>query len=170
MVGVAEMFGRRDFLIFGTSVMVIGMLVLTVAYSKGELETALAGLYVSVAGYEAGLGSFLWVLLSEIFPRFTRSAANSLAVSTLFLFSTILTFTLPYFFAAGGLLPIFALFTAVGGLSVFALYLWAPETAGVELEEAYKLVNVRCKTAPCCPCGADGETDTEFEGTKQLLH
>ena len=171
MVGVADCMGRRDFLVYGTAVMVFGMLLLTIGYSNGALDTALAGLYVSTAGYEFGLGSFMWVMLSEIFPRFTRGAANSVAVSTLFLFSTLMTFTLPYLYADFGLLPIFVLFTCVSGVSVAALYLYAPETSGVELEEAYKLVDVRCRAAACCPfqSGAGDLDDELIEGSKQLL-
>ena len=177
MVGVADCWGRRDFLVWGTGVMVLGMLLLTVGLSQGQLEAALAGLYISVAGYEAGLGSFMWILLSEIFPRFTRGAANSLAVSTLFLFSTTLTFSLPYFYSASGLVPIFTLFTVVGGVSVGILYLYAPETRGVELEEAYKLVDERFRQSGCCGIGAgDGASgggvlgDAErMEQAKRLL-
>lgn len=165
MVVVADSMGRREFLGYGTAVMVFGMLLLTIGYSQGQLTAALAGLYVSVAGYEAGIGSFMWVMLSEIFPRFTRGAANSIAVSTLFLCSTLLTFLLPYFMAGSGLLAIFVLFTAVSVLAVVALYLYVPETRGVELEEAYKLVDGRCR-AFCC--GGDDYVD-ELEGTKHLL-
>jgi hypothetical protein len=171
MVGVADMLGRREFLIYGTFVMFLGMLLLTVGYAQEQLELAVSGLYISVAGYEAGLGSFMWILLSEIFPRFTRSSANSIAVSVLFLCSTILTFTLPFFLAASGLVPIFSLFVVVSGLAVVLLFLYVPETGGVELEEAYKLVDERCRASGVCCLGDSGSPeDPVFDETiKHLL-
>lgn len=170
MVGVADMLGRREFLIYGTFVMFLGMLLLTVGYAQEQLELAVSGLYISVAGYEAGLGSFMWILLSEIFPRFTRSSANSIAVSVLFLCSTILTFTLPFFLAASGLVPIFSLFVVVSGLAVVLLFLYVPETGGVELEEAYKLVDERCRASGVCCLGDSGSPeDPVFDETSKHL-
>ena len=171
MVVCADMFGRREFLCYGTAVMVAGMVTLTVAFSYRRYEIALSGLFIAVAGYEFGLGSFMWVLLSEIFPRFTRSASNSIAVSVLFLSSTILTFTLPYFLESTGLLPILILFTIFGAAAVVALFLFAPETAGVELEEAYKGVDVRCRQSGlglCCGTDDDEEEDDDENMNKNI--
>lgn len=166
MVFFADSLGRREFLCWGTSIMVAGMIILTAAYNYKRMEIALSGLFIAVAGYEAGLGSFMWVLLSEIFPRFTRSASNSIAVSVLFLVSTILTFSLPYFLEFAGLLPIFILFTVIGGAAILALYLYAPETSGVELEEAYKGVEIRCRQAGlglCCGNDEDEDHDQQLK-------
>lgn len=171
MVAAADLLGRREYLVYGTAVMVAGMVTLTVAFTYRRFEIALSGLFISVAGYEAGLGSFMWVLLSEIFPRFTRSASNSIAVSVLFLASTILTFSLPYFLDATGLLPIFIVFTIFGAVAVVALFLFAPETAGVELEEAYKGVDVRCRQSGlgmCCGAEDDEDRDQDVKSSMNM--
>jgi len=167
MTIVADSLGRREFLLGGTAVLVLGMITLVVGLSYDSVIAALVGLYVAVAGYEVGFGSMLWILLSEIFPQFVRSAANSIAIATLFACSTVLTFTLPYFEDATGLLPIFGLFTAVSGAALIILYFFAPDTRGVELEEAYKQVDLNCKsTMLICGCHLDeAKGGSGYEGS-----
>ena len=76
MVFVADLRGRRRFLITGTCVMLLGLIALCVGLAYDYYMIALVGIYVSVAANEASLATLLWVVLSEIFPEFVRSAGN----------------------------------------------------------------------------------------------
>jgi Sugar (and other) transporter len=91
------------------------------------------------------------VVLCEIFPQFVRSAAMSIAIATLFAWSSIVVFILPYMAANVGLLAVFITYTVTAGLSVVLMYFLVPETRGIDLEISYKLVNIRIdKTTKCC--------------------
>ena len=58
---------------------------------------------------------------------------------------------LPYISKSVGLLAVFLMYTVTGGLSVLLLYLFVPETRGIDLEVSYKLVNIRIeKSLQCC--------------------
>ena len=155
MVFVADLQGRRQFLIGGTFVMLIGLIGLCVGLAYDYYTLALVGIYVSVAANEASLATLLWVVLSEIFPQFVRSAAISIAVSTFFAWSSIVVFILPYMSNSVGLVGVFLTYTIAAAVSVVLLYFFVPETRGVDLEVAYRLVSVRIdKSLKCCYSGS----------------
>jgi len=121
----------------------------------------------------------LKVFLSEIFPQFVRSAAISIAVATLFAWSSIVILILPSMNTKFGLLPVFILYTVTGALSVLLLYFLVPETRGIDLEIAYKLVNGRMeKTLQICfseisgkeeECGLISVTDMDDIASYEVL-
>jgi len=168
MIFFADSLGRRFYLIGGSFTMLIGMILLCYGYGTSQEIPSLVGIYLAVAGFEFSFGTMLWILLSEIFPQFVRSAANSISVATLFTWSAILTFTLPYVENAAGLLDIFIFFTCSSALSVIILYFFAPETRGTNIEHAYKLVDESYKkTVAKCGCRVEDEGDGM---DKNLLH
>ena len=151
MVFAADVWGRRKFLIGGASFMTLGLILLCIGMSKNQYPLALLGIFMSAAANEVSLATLLWVVLCEIFPQFVRSAAMSIAIATLFAWSSIVVFILPYMAANVGLLAVFITYTVTGGLSVVLMYFLVPETRGVDLEISYKLVNTRIdKTTKCC--------------------
>lgn len=162
MLFIADSFGRREFLIGGLSVMIAGMFVLCFGIGYGESIAAILGIYVAVVGYEVSLGTMLWILLSEIFPRFVRSAANSIAVSMLFAMSMAVTFALPFLEDDLGYLYLFVLFGSMSVFAVIVVFLFVPDTRGVDLEVAYKLVKSTCN-ASLGPVGLGIEEEDEDE-------
>lgn len=151
MILIGEMAGRREFLLVGTVFFVLGLLGFCVGLGVDSSPLALTGLYVSVAGYELGLGTLLWTLLNELFPHFVRSAANSIAVSTLMIWSAVMTFALPFIEDALGLMYLFVVFGCVALIATILIYIFVPETQGVDLEQSYKLVRITCNaTTRCC--------------------
>lgn len=151
MVFAADWWGRRKFLIGGASFMTLGLVLLCVGLSQKQYPLALLGIFMSAAANEVSLATLLWVVLCEIFPQFVRSAAMSIAIATLFMWSSIVVFILPYIAANVGLLVVFITYTVTAGISVVLMYFLVPETRGIDLEISYKLVNIRIdKTTKCC--------------------
>ena len=131
--------------------MTLGLTMLCIGLSYQEYTLALIGIYLSVAANEVSLATLLWVVLCEIFPQFVRSAAISIAIATLFTWSSIVVFIMPYISDSMGLFAVFLTYAITAAISVILLYLYVPETRGVDLEVSYKLVNVRLgKTSTCC--------------------
>lgn len=142
--------------------MVVGLIFLCYGISIEDPIPSLLGIYTAVIGYEVSFGTMLWILLAEIFPQFVRSAANSIAVATLFALSTVITFTLPYFEESAGLLGVFIFFTVFSGIAVVALSFFAPETRGADLEVAYRKVDITCNaTATIFGCPFDNDDNSE---------
>lgn len=185
MVFVADLRGRRQFLIGGTTIMLLGLIALCVGLAYDYYTLALVGIYISVAANEASLATLLWVVLSEVFPQFVRSAAISIAVATFFAWASLVTFILPFMEEYCGLLGVFVMYTVAAAVSVVLLYLFVPETRGVDLEVAYKLVNVRVKksincfskgvapdgvdTLPVKETGSDDGSDDDEEGEQENI-
>jgi hypothetical protein len=159
MVIIADWFTRRKFLIGGTIVMLCGLIMLCIGLSYSLNGLALAGIYISVAASEVGLSALLWVVLNEIFPQFVRSAAVSIAVAAFFACSAIVVFILPFIASGIGLVYVFVIYACASAVAVVLLYLFVPETRGIELEVAYKQVSKRIakKCGYCCGCTDDNE-------------
>ncbi|CAM9401921.1 unnamed protein product [Heterosigma akashiwo] len=86
--------GRKKLLFIGVGMMLVGLLVLTVAYmfpymSKGAI---LAAMFTYIGGYQVGFGPIAWLLISEVFPMELRGKAISVAVVVNFLVMTLMTF------------------------------------------------------------------------------
>ena len=98
-------------------------------------------------GNEIGMGSFFWIFVNELFPSYVRSAGNSLVVAALCLTNGILTFVLPSMFEAMGLGGVFILFLFLAASAGVNFYFFAPNTEGVEIDEAYKKVAISCNAS-----------------------
>jgi sugar porter (SP) family MFS transporter len=79
--------GRRFFLLTGTSILTVALVVLGVFFASGTVRNAvpwlaLAALIVYIMGFAIGLGPVFWLMISEIFPLQMRGPA--MAVCTMF--------------------------------------------------------------------------------------
>ena len=151
---IADSLGRRVYLIAGGSIMLLGLFLVCVSLGS-DSGVALFGIYASVVGYEVSFGIMLWILISEIFPSFVRSSANSISIAVMFLLSTIVTYSLPYLEDSIGLIGIFSVFTAVSAISLLIFYLFVPETRGVDIEVCYKLVSQKYVETLKAVCDVD---------------
>jgi sugar porter (SP) family MFS transporter len=79
--------GRRFFLLTGTSILTVALVVLGVFFASSAVQNAvpwlaLASLLVYIMGFAIGLGPVFWLMISEIFPLHARGPA--MAVCTMF--------------------------------------------------------------------------------------
>src|SRR5262249_45859007 len=132
--------GRRATLLGGTAVMAAGHALLVAAFAseRGGTALGLAGLLAFTVGFNAGLGSLLWVYASEGYPDRLRGAG----ATALLLPNLVANFVLAQFFLGA--------LTTLGGARTFAallavsvgswLYLFrrAPETRGRTLDEIHE--------------------------------
>jgi sugar porter (SP) family MFS transporter len=132
--------GRRFFLIFGTSCLLVALVGLGVFFHSAYLqhhasEMALACLLFYIMGFAIGLGPVFWLMISEIFPLALRGPA--MAVCTMFNwgfnFAISYTFlTLTGAITKAGAFWLYAFF-AVCALVFFVTVV--PETKDKSLEE-----------------------------------
>ena len=95
----------------------------------------LASILLYVAFFALGMGPGPWLIISEIFPTKVRGRAASIATSTLWTGTLVVTFT---FLTLVNVLNLGGTFAIYGGLSfVCFFYVWraVPETKGRTLEQ-----------------------------------
>ncbi|MET7401839.1 MFS transporter [Dactylosporangium sp. NPDC005572] len=136
-----ERLGRRATLLTGTAVMAAGHALLVLAFSgdggRGGTVLGLAGLLVFTVGFNAGLGSLLWIYAAEGYTDRLRSAgATALLLPNLTANVLLAQFFLGALTAFGGAAT-FAVLLGVTALSWLYLFRVAPETRGRSLEEIH---------------------------------
>ncbi|MFI7604550.1 MFS transporter [Micromonospora sp. NPDC049366] len=134
-----ERLGRRATLLTGTAVMAAGHALLVLAFltDRGGGVLGLAGLLVFTVGFNAGLGSLLWIYASEGYTDRLRSAG----ATALLLPNLAANFLLAQFFlgalAAFGGAATFALLLGVTVAAWIFLHRQTPETRGRTLDEIH---------------------------------
>ena len=143
-----EYLGRRFLLLVGMSVIVVGLLLMTLAFavtsqvnedgevvpSKGGMYLALPGVLCVVMGYSASFGPLTWLLTSELFPTDIRGRALGVSTIITYLCACLATST---FLSAQTLLGghVFLLYAAFTFLGVVFTYLAIPDTGGKSVSE-----------------------------------
>lgn len=128
--------GRRKLMLFGTASLAIIYVILGAAYWFGSQGPHMVLLVVlAIACYAMSLAPVTWVVISEIFPNRIRGAAMSIAVLSLWIACTILTFTFPYLnhtLGSHGTFWLYALICVAG-----FVFIWRrlPETKDKTLEQ-----------------------------------
>lgn len=128
--------GRRKLMLFGSASLALIYTVLGAAYYAGSQGFHMVLLVVmAIACYAMTLAPVTWVVISEIFPNRIRGAAMSVAVLSLWLACTVLTFTFPYLNKWLGSHGTFWLYAAI--CVVGTLFVWQrlPETKDKTLEQ-----------------------------------
>jgi SP family sugar porter-like MFS transporter len=131
-----DKWGRRKLMLFGSAGLAFTYLLLGGSYFF-ELSGFLVLFFVimGIAIYAMSLAPVIWVILSEIFPNRIRGTAMSVATTSLWVASFILTFTFPLLnnaLGAAGTFWVYALICLGGFIFVFKKL---PETKGKTLEE-----------------------------------
>ncbi|KAG0289042.1 myo-inositol transporter [Dissophora globulifera] len=130
---------------------------------KASSWVALASLVFYVASYGLGLGNAPWLIQSELFPLDIRGKATGMATACNFAGNLVisLTFlTLTQRITATGT---FWLYAAILVVAWFFVYLFVPETAGLDLEAIQELFR-REDGVGRGPVTAVDEDDDETEG------
>lgn len=134
-----ERLGRRKLMMIGSTGMAIGMVVAAIssAYSlrsKVAAAFAAAFLFVIQVGFAVGWLAICWLYPAEIVPSQLRSQANSIIVTTTWLFNFLIVEVTPIMMdeISWRSYVIFAAINVAIGVTIF---LWYPETAGFSLEQ-----------------------------------
>jgi len=128
--------GRRPLMLFGAGGLAGVYAVLGAGYYFQFTGAVMLILVVTaIACYAMSLAPITWVVISEIFPNRIRGAAMSVAVLSLWLGCTALTFSFPLLNQKLGAHGTFWLYGAICILG-FGVILWKlPETKGKSLED-----------------------------------
>lgn len=143
-----DRFGRKPLLLFGSGLMCICMLLLTICFYTHNLNyIALLGVLGFVASFAFSWGPVVWVLLSEMFPNAVRSKIMSVAVAIQWVSNYFVSSTFPLLDKNTWLVEkfnhafSFGLFALMAFLSMIFVYFLVPETKGITLEKMNKLWN-----------------------------
>jgi SP family sugar:H+ symporter-like MFS transporter len=147
-IALVDRIGRRPILMTGSIGMAVSLGVMALAFAQGpagHLEgawgpIALVAANLFVVCFGASWGPLVWVLLGEIFPNTIRAKALGLAAAAQWIANFLITVSFPSL--SGFSLPLtygaYALFAA---LSFFFIWRLVPETKGMALEDADKLLD-----------------------------
>ncbi len=131
-----DRFGRRALMLIGAGGLAIIYAILGMGYythATGPLMLILV--VTAIACYSMSLAPVVWVVIAEIFPNRIRGAAVAVAVFSLWLGCTLLTWSFPYLKKYLGPHGAFWLY---GGICIIGfVFIWKllPETKGKTLEQ-----------------------------------
>ncbi|MGH9514668.1 MAG: sugar porter family MFS transporter [Terriglobales bacterium] len=132
-----DRWGRRAILLMASGGMGIALTLLVIGLNIHGLSPVvmLGAILLYVAFFALGMGPGPWLIISEIFPTKVRGRAASIATSTLWSGTLLVTFT---FLSLVKVLNLWGTFAIYGVLSfVCLIYVWkmVPETKGRTLEQ-----------------------------------
>jgi SP family arabinose:H+ symporter-like MFS transporter len=132
-----DRWGRRALLMTASGGMgvALSLLIIGLNIHNAPAGLMLASILLYVAFFALGMGPGPWLIISEIFPTKVRGRAASIATSTLWSGTLVVTFT---FLTLVNVLSLWGTFAIYGALSfVCFLYVWkfVPETRGRTLEQ-----------------------------------
>ncbi len=132
-----DRWGRRAILMIASGGMGVALTFLVIGLSVPGVSPLLmlAGILLYVAFFALGMGPGPWLIISEIFPTKVRGRAASIATSTLWSGTLLVTLT---FLSLVKVLNLWGTFAIYGALSfVCLIFVWkmVPETKGRTLEQ-----------------------------------
>jgi sugar porter (SP) family MFS transporter len=131
-----DRWGRRAILMIASGGMAVALTLLVIGFNVGVSPLLmLASIMLYVAFFALGMGPGPWLIISEIFPTKVRGRAASIATSTLWSGTLLVTFT---FLTLVKILNLGGTFAIYGALSAFCcIFVWkmVPETKGRTLEQ-----------------------------------
>jgi sugar porter (SP) family MFS transporter len=135
-IALVDKVGRRKLMLFGSMALALIYCLLGFGfYRHSQGIHMLLLVVVAIACYAMSLAPVTWVVISEIFPNRIRGAAMSVAVTSLWIASFILTYTFPLLNRGLGPAGTFWIYAGIC-LAGFLVIRWRlPETKGQTLEE-----------------------------------
>jgi MFS transporter, SP family, arabinose:H+ symporter len=132
-----DRWGRRSMLLTATAGMTVSLALFVLANRiPGIPPLAVLACVISYTGFFAfAMGPLPWVVISEIFPNKIRGRAASIATSTLWTGTLVVTFTflsLVHALGVSGTFAIYAILCVVGFVFIWKM---VPETRGKTLEQ-----------------------------------
>ena len=134
-----DRWGRRRLMLLGAGGLAILYLVLGATYFfQIQGVVILVIIVLCIAVYAMTLAPITWVILSEIFPNRIRGVAMAVATTTLWIASSILVITFPYFNRGLNTFGTFWLYAGICMAGFLFIYWRLPETKGKSLEQIEK--------------------------------
>lgn len=132
-----DRWGRRSMLLTSTAGMAISLILFAVLYQiPGISPLLILAFILSYTGFFAfAMGPIPWVVISEIFPNKIRGRAASIATSTLWTGTLVVTFTFLSLIHALGVSGTFAIYAVLSILTFVFILRRVPETKGKTLEQ-----------------------------------
>ena len=132
--------GRRPLLLWGSAVMAIALLGLSMVFVAGHGSAAgsviaVGSLMLYVAAFAVSLGPIFWLMNAEIYPLHVRAKAAAVGTMANWLFNFIVSLTFLLLIDALGRGGAFGFYAAVCVLTFFFCKALVPETKGKPLEE-----------------------------------
>ncbi|KAH8700464.1 putative MFS quinate transporter [Talaromyces proteolyticus] len=146
---IIDKVGRKPMLLVGSVVMFLSMVIVGVIVAKFRNDwpahvaggwTAVALIWLYIAGFGATWGPVSWTLVSEIFPLSIRAKGASIGASSNWVNNFAIAFFVPPMLQAWkwGTYIFFAVFLLAG---IFWVYFFLPETKNATLEEMDRVFN-----------------------------
>ncbi len=141
-VFTVDKFGRKILLLVGTTIMAVSLGLIAILFFNGSpsIWVLLGLILVNVAGFSIGMGSVMWVVLSEIFPTKIRGLAMSIAMAAFWIANYLVAQFLPIIAASMGMGMVFLIFCLLSICAVLFIWKYVPETKGRSLEEIEKFL------------------------------
>lgn len=132
-----DRWGRRTMLLTGSAGMTISLALFAILYGiPGISPLIVLACVLCYTGFFAfALGPIPWVVISEIFPNKIRGRAASLATSTLWTSTLIVTFTFLTMIHALGVTGTFGIYAILCVVTFVFIWTMVPETKGKTLEQ-----------------------------------
>lgn len=132
-----DRWGRRAILMIASGGMGIALTLLVIGLNIHGVSPLLmlASILLYVAFFALGMGPGPWLIISEIFPTKVRGRAASIATSTLWSGTLVVTFTFLTLVKVLNLWGTFAIYGALSFVCCFFAWKMVPETKGRTLEE-----------------------------------
>lgn len=132
-----DRWGRRAMLLTASAGMAVSLVLFVVVYQIPGISPllVLACILSYVAFFAFAMGPIPWVVISEIFPNKIRGRAASIATSTLWTGTLVVTFTFLSLINALGVSGTFSVYAFLCVLSFVFIWKLVPETRGKTLEQ-----------------------------------
>jgi sugar porter (SP) family MFS transporter len=132
-----DRWGRRTMLLTGSAGMAVSLALFVAAYlTPGVAPLLILTCILSYTGFFAfAMGPIPWIVISEIFPNKIRGRAASIATSTLWTGTLVVTFTFLSLVHALGVSGIFSIYAILCVVSFVFILKVVPETRGKTLEQ-----------------------------------
>jgi MFS family permease len=132
-----DRWGRRTMLLTGSAGMTVSLALFVVLWRIPGISPML--ILACVLGYTGffafAMGPIPWVVISEIFPNKIRGRAASIATSTLWTGTLIVTFTFLSLIHALGVAGTFGIYAILCVITFVFIWKMVPETRGKTLEQ-----------------------------------
>mmetsp|Transcript_1665 Transcript_1665/g.5912 ORF Transcript_1665/g.5912 Transcript_1665/m.5912 type:complete len:491 (+) Transcript_1665:41-1513(+) len=138
-VFLVDRLGRRPLLLTGLVAMTISLVLLGFTFEfltgTASLVCSLLLIMLFIIGFEAGIGSLFWALLTEIFADEVREAGATLMNVIQWTFNILLSVSFPALIALLSQAVVFWIFALVAVVVLVVLFVMLKETKAVESNE-----------------------------------